>query len=66
MGSGDRRNSQTLPFHSDGTPSPSDREVSTMAACDRYIFGFFVLRDGMFPSTLMFFNLSRLILVNTP
>ncbi|XP_072247295.1 golgin subfamily A member 4 isoform X2 [Leuresthes tenuis] len=27
MGSGDRRSSQTPPFHHDGTPSPSDREM---------------------------------------
>ncbi|XP_069001042.1 golgin subfamily A member 4 isoform X1 [Embiotoca jacksoni] len=27
MGSGDRRSSQTPPFHQDGSPSPSDREI---------------------------------------
>lgn len=37
ISSGDRRNSQTPPF-SDGTPSPSDREVSMVSACDSYLY----------------------------
>ncbi len=36
MGSGDRRSSQTPPFHHDGSPSPSDREVSALSACDAF------------------------------
>lgn len=44
MGTGDRRSSQTPPFHHDGSPSPSDREVSMVSVCDGYMFNIFVLK----------------------
>lgn len=44
MGSGDRRSSQTPPFHHDGSPSPSDREVSAVSVCDRCMFNTFELK----------------------
>lgn len=46
MGSGDRRGSQTLSFHHDGSPLPSDREVSQVSSFDGSVFnvlGFFFL-----------------------
>lgn len=42
MGTGDRRSSQTPSF--DGSPSPSDREVSTVSACDGCMSNVFELQ----------------------
>ncbi|KAM7385754.1 hypothetical protein PAMP_001812 [Pampus punctatissimus] len=36
MGTGDRRSSQTPPFHHDGSPSPSDRELKIIKGSSNF------------------------------